>query len=423
MKKNTFLSYIQNGVAILSAGLIGMKQRPIEDQGETHYRRTASHFYYLTNITESNTIAIYTTVHDKHQLVLFWDEATDNEKTWTGNRMTKEQIQECAQADIVYPLNEFPNKLTEYLEHATILYYTLYLDPKLDEIVLSQREKLLRKDSFSYHKQYPSQLHDLEEIIANMRLYKQPEEIKNIKKAIQITKKALEYTIARIQPGQYEFMIEAQLHYQYRYQGARGPAFPTIVATGSNATVLHYTNNTSLLKKNQLLLIDTGAEYNYYCADITRTIPISGKFTEPQQELYDLVLKMQQCAIAEIQPNRPIHSFHQAAIRVLSKFLSQKKILQQTPEEIIQKKLYFPFYPHGTGHWLGLDVHDAGKYFHKEKPISLQPGMVLTVEPGIYFSPRLPNIPKQYKGIGIRIEDNILVTETGNINLSKSIRK
>ena len=412
------LLQIPNGVAILSSGSVGKNSREMEDN-----YRTSSYFYYLTGITEANVIAIFSNVHPQHRYILFWNEPTERQKIYMGMYKTPEDLRKEAGADAVYPLSDFENKLSEYLENASTLYYTMFLDEKIDKIVLAQREQLVHFRSLSFSKQYPSRIDDLENIIEDMRLCKDDEELKNIRQAIKITQQGLEAVKKQVHSGMTEKEVEAILSYQYTVLGARGVSFHTIAGSGTNATILHYEKNSGVLKDGDLLLIDTGAEYNYYCADVTRTIPVSGKFTPAQQELYNLVLEMQKESIATIYPGAEATAFNHAAIKVVSEFLHKKGLVQASTEEIIEKKLYLPFYPHGTGHWLGLDVHDVGRYYQNGKPITLKPGMIITVEPGIYFSPTLKNVPKEYQGIGIRIEDDVLVTETGNEILTRDIPK
>lgn len=418
LRIDQLLSQMPDGVAILSSGSFGKNSREFEDN-----YRTSSYFYYLTGLTEANIIAIFSNVHPTHHYILFWNEPTERQKIYMGMYKTPEDLRKEAGADAVYPLNEFENKLPEYLENASTLYYTMFLDENMDKIVLAQREKLLHYRSLSFSKQYPSRIEDLENILEDMRLCKDAEELKNIRQAIKITQQGLETVVKQIHSGMTEKEIEAILSYQYSILGARGVSFHTIVGSGSNATILHYEKNSGVLKDGDLVLIDTGAEYNYYCADVTRTIPVSGKFTPAQEELYNLVLEMQRKSIEAIYPGAEATAFNHAAIRVVSEFLHKKGLVQASTEEIIEKKLYLPFYPHGTGHWLGLDVHDVGCYYKNGKPLTLKPGMIITVEPGIYFSPMLQNIPQEYQGIGIRIEDDVLVTETGNEILTKDIPK
>ena len=230
-------------------------------------------------------------------------------------------------------------------------------------------------------------------------------------------------------PGRYEHEIQAELEYIFRKNGGDGPAYPSIVASGANACILHYIENNCQLKDKDLLLIDAGCAYQYYNADITRTYPVNGKFTREQKIIYELVLEAQIKAIEEVKPGNPYSKIHETAVRVLVEGLMELGLLQGDIEEIIKEEKYKPFYMHRTGHWLGLDVHDVGVYQYGENPQLLQPGQVLTVEPGIYIGPNIkpvegqPEVPEKWLGIGIRIEDDVLVTPDGHEVLTAGVPK
>ncbi len=263
-----------------------------------------------------------------------------------------------------------------------------------------------------------------------MRLVKSEAELALMRKATEISAKAHNRAREFAQVGHYEYQIQAEIEHTFRLEGAIGPAYPSIVASGANACILHYIENNRQIQENDLVLIDAGCSYGYYNGDITRTFPISGKFTPEQKIIYEIVLEAQKSAINEVQSGKPYHEFHDAAVRVLVDGLLDLGLLVGDPEEIIKEEKYKPFYMHRTGHWLGLDVHDVGLYKCGEETWqNLQPGHIVTVEPGIYINPNIkpvegqPEVPDKWRGIGVRIEDDVLVTQTGNEVLTASVPK
>jgi Xaa-Pro aminopeptidase len=263
-----------------------------------------------------------------------------------------------------------------------------------------------------------------------MRLVKSPGEIAMMRQATKISAMAHNRAQEFARPGVYEYQVQAEIEHIFRKEGATGFAYPSIVASGANACILHYIENNRQMQDKELLLIDAGCAYGYYNGDITRTFPVGGKFTTEQKTLYEIVLEAQLKAIAEVQPGKPYNEFHDMAVCVIVQGLLDLGLLQGDLEEIIKEEKYKPFYMHRTGHWLGLDVHDAGVYKHNEETWqNLQPGHIVTVEPGIYISPFIkpaegqPEIPDNWKGIGIRIEDDVLVTAEGHDILTADVPK
>jgi Xaa-Pro aminopeptidase len=263
-----------------------------------------------------------------------------------------------------------------------------------------------------------------------MRLIKSDSELALIRRAVEISVEAHNLAQQLTQPGRYEYEIQAEMERVFRWRGGLGPAYPSIVAAGANACVLHYTENNQQMQAGDLLLIDAGCAYGYYNADITRTFPVAGRFTSEQKILYQLVLEAQEQAIAQVQPGNPYNLIHDTAVRVLTQGLVDLGLLEGETEALIQEEKYKPFYMHRTGHWLGLDVHDVGVYKHGEENWqNLQPGQVLTVEPGLYIAPDIkpaegqPEVPARWRGIGIRIEDDVLVAPEGHEVLTCSVAK
>jgi Xaa-Pro aminopeptidase len=276
----------------------------------------------------------------------------------------------------------------------------------------------------------PRALENPHPLIHPLRQIKSTEELALLRQACRISAEAHNRAQQFAQVGHYEYQVQAEIEHTFRLQGALGPAYPSIVATGANACILHYINNDAQIKENDLILIDAGCSYSYYNGDITRTFPVSGKFTPEQKALYEIVLEAQRQAITAVQVGNPYNQIHDTAVRVLVEGLKDLGLLVGDSEEIIKEEKYKPFYMHRTGHWLGLDVHDAGAYkVNEETWLTLQSGQVLTVEPGLYIAPDIkpaegqPEVPEQWRGIGIRIEDDVLVTANGPEVLTADVPK
>jgi Xaa-Pro aminopeptidase len=269
----------------------------------------------------------------------------------------------------------------------------------------------------------PGELVSLEHIVHEMRLFKSTEELKLMRRAGEVSAKAHIRAMQACKPGLYEYQIEAELIHEFIQDGLRAVAYPSIVAGGKNACTLHYVENKDKLNKGDLLLIDAGVECDHYAADITRTFPVSGKFSEPQRLLYQLVLDAQAAALAEIKPGNPWNKAHDASVETLTKGLIDLGLLKGKPKKLIKDEKYKQFYMHRIGHWLGMDVHDVGDYKIKDEWRLLEPGMVLTVEPGLYVPADCETVDKQWRGIGIRIEDDVLVTKNGHEILTHGVPK
>jgi Xaa-Pro aminopeptidase len=268
----------------------------------------------------------------------------------------------------------------------------------------------------------PTRIFDPRSLLAEMRLFKSPEEIALMRRAAAITREGHLAGVPAIRPGAYEYEVEAAIEAAFRRRGALGPAYPSIVGSGPNATVLHYVQNDRQMRSGDLVLIDAGAEVDHYNADVTRTYPVGGTYTSPGREVVDAVLQAQAAAIESVKPGQRLDDVHHVARRSLVESLVALGVLAGDPDALIESKAYRPYYMHRTSHWLGMDVHDAGAYRPGGESRTLEPGMVLTVEPGIYLSPET-DAPEALRGIGVRIEDNVLVTETGHEVLTREIPK
>jgi len=422
-RREQLMSKIGNGTAIFRSAPTAIMHNDVE----YNYRQD-SDFYYLTGFNEASSVAVFAPHHTEHKFILFVQPKDREKEVWSGYRCGVDAAKEIYQADAVYPIAELDEKLPQYIEKADRIYYHLGRDRAFNDKVLRHWQSLMR--TYAKRGTGPIAIEDTIPIMGSIRLVKSQSELELMRKATSIAVEAHNYAMEYTQPGRYEYEIQAEIEYIFRKRGALGPAYPTIVASGVNACVLHYIENTRQMQDQELLLIDAGCTYNYYNSDITRTFPVGGKFTVEQKILYELVLEAQKQAIAQVQPGNAYKSIHDTAVRVLTEGLVELGMLKGEIDKLIEEEKYKPFYMHRTGHWLGLDVHDIGVYQHGEdKPQILQPGQILTVEPGLYIVPdtkpaeEQPEVDPRWVGIGIRIEDDVLVTATGHEVLTVGVPK
>jgi Xaa-Pro aminopeptidase len=422
-RREQLMAKIGKGTAIFRSAPMAVMHNDVE-----YNFRQDSDFFYLTGFNEAEAVAVLAPHHEEHKYILFVQPKDLEKETWTGYRIGVDVAKEQFGADEVYPIAELDEKLPQYIEKADRIYYRLGRDKAFNSKVLHHWQRQIA----TYPKKGygPIALEDPAPVLHPMRQVKSATELEWMRQAAQIAVEAHNHARAYAKPGLYEYQVQAEIEHFFRMRGAMGPAYPSIVASGANACVLHYTENTRQMQDGELLLIDAGCAYEYYNSDITRTFPINGKFTPEQQTLYEIVLAAQLEAIAQVQPGTPYKQTHDAAVRVIVEGLMELGLLQGDIEEIIKEEKYKPFYMHRTGHWLGLDVHDVGVYQHSEEiPHNLEPGQVLTVEPGIYISPYIkpvegqPEVDPKWHGIGIRIEDDVLVTATGCEILTAGVPK
>ncbi|MGI0481175.1 aminopeptidase P N-terminal domain-containing protein [Geminocystis sp. CENA526] len=422
-RRQKFMQVIGKGVAVFRSAPQAVMHNDVE-----YVYRQDSDFYYLTGFNESEAVAVFAPNHEEHQFILFVQPKDLASEIWTGYRVGVEGAKDIYGADVVYPINELDEKLPEYLITGDRIYYHLGRDLPFNEKIIYHWQKLMAK--YPKTGQTPRAIEDSNFVLHPLRLVKSEAEIAMIRKATEISVKGHQKAREVAQPGRYEYEIQAEIEHTFRLLGGDGVAYPSIVASGGNSCILHYIDNNRKMEAGDLLLIDAGCCYGYYNGDITRTFPIDGKFTPQQKDIYQLVLSAQTQAIEQVKPGNTYNQFHDKAVEVLVEGLKELKLLQGDSEEIIKEKKYKPFYMHRTGHWLGLDVHDAGAYKQdKENWIKFQPGNIVTVEPGIYISPYItpvegqPEVSDIWKGIGVRIEDDVLVTESGNEVLTSGIEK
>lgn len=380
-----------------------------------------SDFVYLTGIEEPDCVALFANIDARTKYVLFWKEADEKQRTWEGPRLSCDELKLTSGADQVFPLDKMSEHLPDLFKGAERLYYMLNVEPALDRTVLQARNTLLKQQYLPTVA--PATICELSLVMENLRVRKDEAEIATVRKAVDITAEAYDLAMRDARPGVYEYAIDGLVHHVFRRAGCLGPAFPSIVASGANATVLHYHRNNRRMEPGDLLLLDIGAKYQNYCADVTRTWPISGKFSAPQRAIYQAVLNAQKAAIQAIRPGAEIQVFHRQTVAALTASLVEIGLLQGNVEELIEKKSYEKFYMHRTGHFLGIDVHDLGGFFLQGEARRFEPGMLITVEPGLYIRPETADIPPQFAGVGVRIEDDVLVTAGGCEILTKKIPK
>lgn len=422
-RRQQVMEKIGNGTAIFRSAPMVVMHNDVE-----YTYRQDSDFFYLTGFNEPEAVAVLAPHHPEHQFILFVQPKDPEKETWTGYLHGVEGAKEIFAADEAYSIEELDEKLPQYLEKAERIYYHLGRDKTFNTNVLKHWQKLIA--TFPRRGTGPTALEDTNFILHPLRLLKTAAELDNIRQATAISAQAHNRAREFTKVGHYEYQIQAEIEHTFRLEGGMGPAYPSIVASGANACILHYINNNRQVQENELLLIDAGCAYNYYNGDITRTFPVNGKFTPEQKIIYEIVLEAQLKAIEVVKTGNPYNLFHDTAVRTIVEGLVDLGLLVGDIDEIIKEEKYKPFYMHRTGHWLGLDVHDAGGYkVNEETWQNLQPGHVLTVEPGIYIAPDIkpaegqPEVPEKWRGIGIRIEDDVLVTATGNEVLTATVPK
>ena len=399
-------------IAILPAAPQLIRNRDVE-----HSFRQDSDFYYLSGFSEPEAVVVLVPGRKQAQYILFCRERDKVKEIWNGYRYGPEGAIEHFGADDAYPIDDLEEILPGLMEHCESVYYTIGLNPEFDKHVMNCVNSLRKNSRRGVH--VPYEFVSLDYLLHDMRLFKSREEIRLMSKAAKISVQAHINAMKACRPGKYEYELEAELLYEFNRNGA-GWAYPSIVGGGANSCILHYTENSKPLNDGDLVLIDAGAEYGGYAADITRTFPVNGQYSEAQKEIYDLVLEAQEAAIKETKPGNHWNDPHNAAVRVMTKGMIELGLLKGKLNELIKKGAYAQYYMHRTGHWLGMDVHDVGDYKIDDEWRLLEPGMVLTVEPGLYI-PHGSRGAKRWWDIGVRIEDDVVVTKNGCDMLTKGL--
>lgn len=397
----------ENSVAIIPSSLEATRSN------DTHYRyRQNSDLLYLTGFDEPDSIAVIAPSREQKYL-LFVRPRDPEREIWDGRRAGVEGAREDFGADEAFPIEEFKEKLADILNGATNLYYRIGDgNPELDQSIVNQIARMRSMGRRGYTP--PQAIIDIGTILHELRLIKTEDEIALMQRAADIAAEAHRMAMQEARPGVKEYEIEALIEYHFRKSGAAAPAYTTIVGGGANATILHYINNDAELRDGDLLLIDAGAEYHGYASDITRTFPVNGRFTEAQRDIYELVLEAQNACIEMTRPGVTMDELHNASVEILTKGMLRLGLLQGEIAKLIEEEKYKQFYMHRLGHFLGMDVHDVGRYQIDGESRPLEAGIVITIEPGIYIAADTKDIPQKYAGIGVRIEDDILVTHEGH---------
>jgi Xaa-Pro aminopeptidase len=419
-----------------AAALVFSGSPRIRNHDAEHRFRPESDFWYLTGFAEPESALLLlparraasstsASAAEGRELppraVLFLREKSRDEEIWHGRRLGVDAAPQALGLERAYPIAELWQRLPELLRGYERLVYRSGLNEAQDRAVLAALARLREKHRGPHP--IPYECVDPAPILHELRLYKDPRELELMRRAAQLSERAHRAAMARSAPGVNEAEIDALLSYCFRAGGGGGSAYTNIVAGGANACILHYVENNAPLRAGELLLVDAGAEYDCYASDVTRTWPVTGRFSPEQRALYELVLRAQLAAIEEVGPGKPFPAAHEAAVRVLAAGLVELGLLPGPVQQVLESESYKRFYMHRTGHWLGLDVHDCGAYSKDAAPRLLEPGMVTTVEPGLYIAAEDELVEPRWRGIGIRIEDDVLVTEAGCEVLTAAIPK
>jgi Xaa-Pro aminopeptidase len=392
----------RGGLVILPTAAVKLRNRDVE-----YAYRPDSDFYYVTGFSEPEAVAVLVPGRPHGEYILFCRERNPERETWDGPRAGPAGAVETFGADDAFPIDDIDDILPGLIEQSERIYYTMGTHPDFDQQVLGWINKLRAQAGKGVGT--PDEFVALDHLLHDMRLYKSRAEIAVMRRSAKIAAAAHCRAMRFCRPGIREFELEAEYVHEFRRHGA-GTSYQPIVGAGANACVLHYVSNQDAVADGDLVLVDAGCEVDCYASDITRTFPANGRFTEAQREVYEIVLAAQQAAIDEVRAGNHWDEPHVAAVKTITRGLVKLGLLKGRVPTLIKNEAYRRFYMHRTGHWLGLDVHDVGDYKVDGQWRLLEPGMVLTVEPGIYIPPGLRGVPKRYQGIGVRIEDDVLVT-------------
>lgn len=413
-RRARLLAVMGTGVAVIPTAPERLRNR------DSHYPyRSDSYFHYLCAFPEPEAVLVLVAGEEPKSLLFCRDKDADKE-TWDGFRFGPDAARERFGFDAAHPIKSLDEKLVELLANQSALWFSLGHDAAWDARITQAVNAVRAQARTGCHA--PTEIHDVRTAVDAMRLIKDEQEISVMRRAASISAAAHRRAMRATAPGKFEYQIEAELLHEFRASGSQAPAYTSIVAGGANACILHYVDNNRRLQDGDMLLIDAGCELDGYASDITRSFPVNGRFSGPQADVYDLVLDVQAAAIAAIRPGASFHDPHAAALKVLVQGMLDLKLLHGTVDGIIESEAYKRFYMHRTSHWLGLDVHDAGEYKQGDHWKTLQEGMVLTVEPGCYIR-AADDVPAAFHDIGVRIEDDALVTAAGCDIISREAPK
>ncbi|MCL2778812.1 MAG: aminopeptidase P N-terminal domain-containing protein [Polyangiaceae bacterium] len=404
-----------DAVCVLAAAPVFTRNGDVE-----HDWRQDSDFYYVTGFVEPASVVVFD-VGASRKTTMFVRPSDPEREIWYGRRWGVDGVKAHFGADEAFPIDNLASELPKLFENKKRLYYRLGVSRAMDDDVLQAIDQTRARARRGIG--WPVEIIDPGTILHEMRLIKGADDLEAMKHAASITAEAHIRAMARAKAGMYEYEVEALLLETFRAHGSERPAYGSIVGSGANATILHYRSNNKKMNDGELLLIDAGCEYDYFASDVTRTFPISGTFSKEQQAIYELVLEAQQAAIPKARKGSTLEQVHNACVDVITRGLVKLGLLEGEVEELIANEAYKPFYMHKSSHWLGMDVHDVGTYYEGGKARLLEPGMVLTVEPGIYISASNDKVAPNWRGIGVRIEDNLVVTSGEPTNLTQAIPK
>jgi len=405
-RKNLMALMDPNSIAIIPSARAQLRSR------DTEYSfRQDSDFYYLLGFTEPEAVLVLMPARRHGQVVVFCRERDPGMELWNGGRAGPETVCEKFGVDDAFPIGDSDEILPGLLEGRERVYYSMGRSPEFDGKIMGWVNSIRGKEASGAVP--PGEFSDLDHMLHELRLYKSAAEIRLMRRAADITAAAHKRAMKTCRSGLYEYHLEAELQHEFAMSGARHPAYTSIVGSGTNACVMHYIENDSKLRDGDLVLIDAGCELEYYASDVTRTFPVNGRFSKEQRALYEVVLNAQLAAIAEVKPGNHWNQPHDASVRVITEGLVELGLLKGRVAELIKRQAYRTFYMHRVGHWLGLDVHDVGDYRVSDEWRLLEPGMVMTVEPGLYIGADNRKVAKKWRGMGIRIEDDVVITDAG----------
>jgi len=383
--------------------------------------RQNSDFWYFTGFNEPQALLVLIKSNETHNHSVLFNRVRDlTAEVWFGRRLGQDAAPAKLAVDRALPWDDIGDQLHLLLNGLDVVYHAQGEYAESDTLVFNALEKLRR--GFRQNLSAPATVTDWRPWVHEMRLFKSPDEIEILRRAGKISALAHTRAMEKCRPGMFEYQLEGEILHEFSRHGARFPSYNTIVGSGENGCILHYTENESELRDGDLVLIDAGCEFHGYAGDITRTFPVNGKFSQPQREIYDIVLASLYTALSLFRPGISIREVNDEVVRIMTTGLVELGVLQGEVDALIAEDAHRQFYMHGLSHWMGLDVHDVGHYGTPSRDRILEPGMVLTIEPGLYIAPDA-DVPAEYRGIGIRIEDDIVITETGNENLTDSVVK
>lgn len=409
-RRERVLGSLGKGVMVLPAAPMLYRSRDVE----VRYRPD-SELFYVSGLTEPEAVAVLSAEADSERFTLFVSPRDADAELWSGARLGPERAKEVLGASAAYPIEELETRLPALLDGSDRVFFRMGRPAAAQDLVLAALQRARLKGP--RRGTGPRAIVDPGVLLDDLRMVKDEHEIDRMRRAAELSVKAFRGALAAVRPGLGEWEMESLIDHAFRAGGGAGPAYPTIVGSGANACVLHYVENRRTIRDGDLVLVDAGAEVDMYAADITRTFPASGRFSGVQRAVYEIVARANRAAVEAVVPGSTIGDVHSAGLDVLVGGLTELNVLEGEVAMLIEEEAYKPYFPHQTSHWLGLDVHDVGDYAHEAESRVLEPGMVLTVEPGLYFRPE-PTDPSnggaEFSGIGVRVEDDVLVTVDGH---------